>query len=788
MQKALTTFFLVCLFLSFSSDFVFCQSKFTQTQIDSIIKKRWDFRSIRKNYPKSEMEIIKVIKRCCPNEVDSMAEISTEKIKNEDYRSALSWFEVVLEEEPENLTAHYGIGICKRELGRASFIERMGFWPSSEKHFEQVIEIDSTYQDVLYQYSLLESYREKDEEAIRLIDRQLEIDEFDNEFEGKRLQLYDKLLYENSYDDAKEWFESRKTIRDIYYLGELYRVNGQFEIADSIYQNILTEEEEDFPAVQVYLSLVRLYVQTGQYEKAEETYWQAVESVSSELEEQLVFEDFIYIIKENEYDLLKKGLPFYLLSEAYRTFWLERNPMPAAPYNYRLVEHYRRLVYAEKEFRYYAPRRIKSENDKTIQTDNPNYPLMDTFSFPEWYYENYKFNDEALIYIRFGEPDEKAFAFPKPASAKPKVREDPEPATPGNMSWLYNQTGNRPQMIFHFIIPDSKYSIGEINSWKLIPGFFQPEIVDELVGWDGKYHNINAFGSQLIAERIENIDFAFQNDFHTWPKETRDLGLTYSMAHFCKNKDEDIVQLSYAFPLSNLIDNKTKNNNLTLETGVVVFDNNMIQLYKDVKNCNVTNKTNAHVWQDWFIDEFEFPLELSRYNIALHARVLDENKVSGYQYNYTLSDSLRGKLFCSSLKLAFHISPKTDSEIRHRDNLIIIPNPSKHFRKDETLYAYFEIYNLGINTEAKTNYSLNFMLTQKENRKNVFSKITGIFGGKEKYKVSIQNDYEGGSLSVSDYMNFDISRLDKGDYEIRMIVKDNVSGKESLTMTDFVLK
>ena len=118
MQKALITFLLACLFLSFSTDSVFCQSQFTQTQIDSIIKKRWDFRSIRKNYPKSEMEIIAVIKRCCPNEVDSLAEIGTKKMENEDYRSAISWFELVLEKESENLPAHYGIGICKRELGQ----------------------------------------------------------------------------------------------------------------------------------------------------------------------------------------------------------------------------------------------------------------------------------------------------------------------------------------------------------------------------------------------------------------------------------------------------------------------------------------------------------------------------------------------------------------------------------------------------------------------------------------------------------------------------------------------
>ncbi len=127
-------------------------------------------------------------------------------------------------------------------------------------------------------------------------------------------------------------------------------------------------------------------------------------------------------------------------------------------------------------------------------------------------------------------------------------------------------------------------------------------------------------------------------------------------------------------------------------------------------------------------------------------------------------------------------------ENRHRNHLKIIPNPTKKFNNDESLFAYFEIYNVSKNLEGKTDYSINFELTQVKEKKNVFNKVLGLFGGQEEYQVSIKNDYVGDSPTVFDYMRFDISDLDKGEYELRMIVKDNVSKKEALAVADFILK
>jgi hypothetical protein len=195
----------------------------------------------------------------------------------------------------------------------------------------------------------------------------------------------------------------------------------------------------------------------------------------------------------------------------------------------------------------------------------------------------------------------------------------------------------------------------------------------------------------------------------------------------------------------------------------------------------------SFVVNDFLIDEFEFPLQIRRHNIALHARTLDGQKVNGWQYKYTLTDSARQELACSSLKLAFDIQPKTGIENRHRDDLRIIPNPTKSFMKDEPVFVYYEIYNLSYNPEGRTDFTVNFTL-KESGKKKLLKKITGIFGSGAVYRVAIQSDQQSEHRTVSDYIVFDMSTAKEGQYELVLEVRDNVNGEGAMSASNLWLE
>ena len=741
------------------------QEPLTESQRDSLIAERWDFRTLDFKYPNDFRKIRGIIQRYCPYEIDTMVAMGNRELESRKWRRAKLWYEVALIGNPENLMAHYGCGICRREIGKnKAFFLRGPDWKASQRHFEKIIASDSMYQDVFYQYALLEKYREHLFKAILLAHRQIAANP--TAYTGLRgiFRLYDYMIHNKSLKKAEPWLNSRNSAFDEYYLGELYRIHGLFGKADSIFHAILVHNT-NFPLQPVYLSLVKIYVQKNEPEKAEAAYWQAVNKIFTRLEADLLLEDFMYIVHDDEYNILKDDKYLMMLPNVMKAYWLKRDPTPAAPYNQRLIAHYQRLLFAEKEY-YYDGFRHEWYKDASSRE----------FRFPAWYFENDKFNDMGLIYIRFGEPDERAFAIARDLELE---MIDSRNQLPSNMSWLYLETTTSLRMIFHFYIPRD----APPGYWSMVTAFNQKDITAGMAGWDNSPLEV------YVLNRVREVEHAMKNDRHTWPKETENLELHHIILRFRNTDTQDLFQLSYAVPLSNLSYMNVKTDSVSFESGIVIFDERMTPLFKDRRDFRLVDPSDTHIWNNLFIDEFEVPLPVGRYNVAVHARTLDGSKVNGWRYRYTLPDSARDRLACSSLKLAFDISPKTaESDNRHRNDLKIIPNPTKIFNRNQPVYVYYEVYNLTYNEQGMTDYAVNFILSQTGKKKGIVKKISGIFGSGEKYQVSVESEQVGDSRTATDYISFDMSRAKAGEYELILEVRDKVSGEEATAFSEIILE
>jgi hypothetical protein len=730
------------------------QKSLTESQRDSLIAERWDFKKLEKKYPLNGPKVFKIIEQCFPHEIDTLIAMGDTERTRRKWGKANLYYEIVLFADPDNLAANYGRGISKRESGRSAMpLIRIFVWRSAQKHFERVIAIDPTFKDVLYQFALLEYYRQKSFKAIALAQRQFAVNEPSHEARIDIFRFYDYMLNHTQAEEAEKWLKSRNTKYDAYYLGELNRRYGQIEKADSLFQSLMADPG-GLPLQPVLLSLVRLYIQEKKYREAESVYWRAVDRVSDEVEADLLLEDFMYIVNENEYDFLKKKLSLTLLPRTMRTLWLQRDPMPAAPYNQRLIEHYRRIIVAENEFVYDGYRHPKYKPESSAE-----------YRFPKWYYENRKFNDMGLIYIRFGEPHDKSVK-----------------------SWIYQSEEDEDPMIFLFEIHPN----APPGYWVLVPIFSnQYEALDVAV-WDSRYNRMVTPAHRIfdrIINNVKTVERAFTIDRHSWTKETEELEMYQSIVWFKQDRDKDILQLTYAIPLSGLTYKETVTDYASFESGVVIFDDRMTPLFKNRRDFRLIDSSDEHIYNDLFIDEFEVPLPVGRYNIAVHARTLDDAKVNGWRYGYTLPDSARDRLTCSSLKLAFNISPKTaESDSRHRDDLKIIPNPTNKFNRNDPVYVYYEVYNLTYNASGMTDYAVNFILRQTGKKKGIVKRITGIFGSGEKYQVSVESEQIGNSITAADYISFDMSRAKAGEYELILEVKDKVSGVEAMVKSEIILE
>ncbi len=99
--------------------------------------------------------------------------------------------------------------------------------------------------------------------------------------------------------------------------------------------------------------------------------------------------------------------------------------MPASQMNYRMIEHVRRVIAAEQDYYFDGVR---------SQVNNPD--KLNFLSFPRVFELNDKFNDKGLVYVRHGEPDDRAFYV--------------EGGAPLNETWVYYPRGQlNKKLIFH---------------------------------------------------------------------------------------------------------------------------------------------------------------------------------------------------------------------------------------------------------------------------------------------------------------------------------------------------
>jgi tetratricopeptide (TPR) repeat protein len=680
--------------------------------------------------------------------------------------NAAEWYDRILDKTPDDLDGHYGLAVCKRELGRhVVLLQRYLEWRSAEKHFRAIMQADSTFRDVLYQIALLEMDRGHYADAILLAHRQLAVHPKSVSGRAGIFRVYDIALNHwltdgQLADSAETWFKSRTTPHDRYYLGELYRRTGRLQPADSVFISLLARPDS-LPLQPVLLSRVRLFVERDEPQRANDLYWEAVRSVSSDLEAEFLKQEMMPIVNAKEYQVLKGPVPFTVLPELLRAFWFRRNPAPSSPYNLRLVEHFRRMVHAEKRYRFDG---FKTSVDQIHQF----------LSFPDWHQENEKFNDMGLIYIRFGEPDDQA-----------TVQGD---RVETNMSWLYKSRGESPQMVFHFMSNSP-------GIWFLVRDLPDSNMIANLVDWDIRYHEASS-GSELNRYSMQNrisdesaktVDEAFQADRQTWSARMKILSVIPGLYRFRVGPSRDYFDWAYGIPIPEMMRQIGAHDTVRIETGIEIFDSRLKSVWKESHRLTLKDTSDARLRDGILVDHFEFELPLRRHLLAFHARVDGTDILNGWKYAIPADDSARGDLALGTLLPAYTIEPKGELKGRDRSSLRISPNPTGRARISEPLYLYYEIYNLGLDSKGSADYNIQLSLRRTSEGKSVLQRIGGLFGGGGSHRISIENRRTGKNRNAQDYIGMDVRNAPPGHYELSLKVTDRVTGLQTGSAVPIVL-
>jgi tetratricopeptide (TPR) repeat protein len=567
----------------------------------------------------------------------------------------------------------------------------------------------------------------------------------------------------------------------------------------------------------------------------------AISAISDTSDAKAVFQDLCYIMKDDEYDLLQKTPP-ESLGPFYTKFWNSRDPNRATKVNERIPEHYRRLFYARKNYRRYT---LSDDNQKLMENLHPfassnvqGNKLLRATHRPKALPEQCDIDDLGLVFLRHGQPDRMVTSpsgIPDYVQAKPLDGSENETAggglpapdnsprstslvvpkadqgesllNPGylenlplNTSWQYFATATRPEMIFHFdkhggrtgwvmqAIPytvaeredlDSRYKqLGEA-SFEVSPRLSDIIDIVEQVSADSRE-------STKIAMLTETPNFKFIGKPLVFPvrfltfKGVEKKSLV-EMYYRIGGKDTELTQID-------------GQNVLSMQKFVGLYDDTWQEVERILQQENLAIGMNKERWSESsFADVERWSLNPGDYSFEIHMKDVTSGRLGVYRGSTKVPDYTGDSLITSDIIISGPIPTGLKSQKFNKDGITYQPHMFYGFEPGEETGLYFEIYNLAVSAEGRTNFRITCNLEPEETQGTpVISEVAGLFRSlfnDSEGKLGTSFDYGGKSADEKIYLNFRLpDNISKGQYSLILRITDIEGSAEASRTTSLLVE
>ncbi len=727
----------------------------------------------QKRFEEAERAFKAAVKKA-PELIDALKGLGEVAFVRENWGKAKGPYEKILKLDPGEIEALYRLAICYRETGKfKALVFRRGDWDRSQGLFEQALEVDSLYVDAVYQYAVLKRYQGKYREAILLGHRQVALKPEVSAARQGLFRLYVHFLDNRSGAKAIAWLERQDFEHARCFVGEALRRADRLDEADSVLRAWLGAAPS-ISTVPARLSLARLTYQRGQFWDAEDFFWNAVDSIRTPLDANLIFEDVKYVVTGTELEAFQ-GLSS---PEEYRAFfhrfWTSRDPTPSAEANARLAEHYRRLLYAEEYYIYDGFRSWANSPDKTNE-----------LKYPATFYLNDRFNDKGLIYIRHSDPNDYA--------------QTPGADIAANESWFYGKTETLPEMVFHFVIDENASG----DNWRLSPF---PRSLEGRETWGPMYNQPQrrrrrrgrrrgggrrgelrrmSLERDMAVQSRSAVEAGFRTDRHSWERDIDPLPYDSYMAFFKGEGEESALELYYSVSLKDrpiaLADTS-----VIYEYGVALHDLDWHPVTR-LRGRIVEEEIPRIHFEETGIGTVRLQTAPDSCHAAFFIGEPAGRRLGGWKGDVRIPAFSELDLEMSSIVPAHTISPAVgtdDAFFSH--GLHLVPNPSRRFARSQPVYVYFEVYNLAPDESGITSFRIEYTVSKRKRKKPIKKRLS-IFGSSDKPVTTVAVERNGETPTSAEYLSLDLSRVGRGDFRLDIKVKDQQSGEESEGSLDLTL-
>ena len=243
---------------------------------------------------------------------------------------------------------------------------------------------------------------------------------------------------------------------------------------------------------------------------------------------------------------------------------------------------------------------------------------------------------------------------------------------------------------------------------------------------------------------------------------------TYQFASYSNTFTD--IWVSYKINYSDTASEKDKFINGCV-TGLFLYDNSFIKVAEQ------KIMTTPDLSTDYSINTIGLTAAPVKGNLSFEMIRNMDRGVAAYHGKFLVRKFKKDDLDISDLVLATKVNPEGEIQgALRRNNVSLVPNPSKQFTNGNDLFIYYELYNLERDQNKLTDFVQSVSIISKE--EGLFNTIATIVGlNKDGKRISLASSYRTQEKDPQIYLQLDMSKYEPGNYIIAVTIKDKLSGK-----------
>ena len=261
------------------------------------------------------------------------------------------------------------------------------------------------------------------------------------------------------------------------------------------------------------------------------------------------------------------------------------------------------------------------------------------------------------------------------------------------------------------------------------------------------------------------------------------LNFYYDLAHFRGTDGQTNLEIYYGIPPEQVeIGQEADSSFIHVQLAVALANEGHTSIYRTTdefsyRGAQVPNTTE----QGAFVPEIiKTQVPPGKYELQVQMKDLISGRTGLYRQELEVRDYQIPELQVSEIQLALNIAEEGATKFQKED-VWIIPIPTRSYAIKQNVYAYFEIYNLTKDTFGQTNYKTEYRI-----RSSAMPAV-GVFGAvatglrtifrTSKPQVAITNELTGRDADEREYVEIVLNKVRPGVNALEIIVTDLVSGK-----------